>query len=536
MAKKSFFARHKKLWIILTIVLLLVVWMGSCISKTMKQSAQMLANMSKRETAVVERRDINDVVATTGAVVSKESKVVSAEVNNVIVESVSVKVGDHVNAGDVICILDSTDLKAELENANKEYSVSQKSNNLSMSSAKKELQEAKETKERTVTRQDEAVAKVKKEYDNAVEKTKAAKNTYEDAKKKTWETENALAETRQKLSELGEAPSISGSVSGSDAGVIVMTEDERQAMYDQLKESEATLMQALEQFGQAESLALNEYNAAAVAEDKCKEAYETSIETKDDTIRTQDSGIEKMQDSIKKTELSASVGDYKTLSGIETLEEQIENCVVTAPISGIITELKVEPGDRYTGTPIAMIEDVTAYEIETAVDEFSISKVEVGQKAVIKTNGTGDDILEGVVKSISPKAVPGQSDVYYSVIVELLTKEDRLRLDMTAKISIVVGGAENVLVVPYDAVFEDEDGRFYVEVKDDNPVATTDAANNANGFPMQQTKKIYVTKGTESSFYTEIMGDEIKEGMEVLLPKTQANDFMQMLQEEMGGM
>lgn len=537
MTKKSFFARHKKLWIILTIVLILVIWMGSCISKTMKQSAQMLANMSKRETAVVERRDINDVVATTGAVVSKDSKAISAEVNNVIVESVSVKVGDHVNAGDVICILDSSDLKADLENANKEYSVSQKTNSLSMSSAKKELQEAKETKNRTVTRQDEAVAKVKKEYDNAIEKTKAAKNTYEDAKKKTWETENALAETRQKLSELGEAPSISGSVSGSDAGVIVMTEDERQAMYDQLKESEATLMQALEQFGQAESLALNEYNAAAVAEDKCKEAYETSIETKDDTIRTQDSGIEKMQDSIKKTELSASVGDYKTLSGIETLEEQIENCVVTAPISGIITELKVEPGDRYTGTPIALIEDVTAYEIETAVDEFSISKVEVGQKAVIKTNGTGDDILEGVVKSISPKAInAGTGDVYYRVIIDLLTKEDRLRLDMTAKVSIVVGGAENVLVVPYDAVFEDEDGRFYVEVKDDNPVATSDATNNANGLPMEQTKKIYVTKGTESSFYTEIMGDEIKEGMEVLLPKTQANDFMQMLQEEMGGM
>ena len=536
MVKKSFFARHKKLWIILTIVLILVVWMGSCVAKAMKQSAEMLANMSKRETAVVERRDINDVVATTGSVVSKESKLISAEVNNVKVESVSVKVGDHVNAGDVICILDATDLQAELDNANKEYSVSKKTNNLSMNSAKKELKEAKESKERTITRQDETVAKVKKEYDNAVENTKKAKNTYEDAKRKTWETENALAETRQKLAELEALITVSGSVSGSDADVAAMTDEEKQALYNQLKESEGSLQQALEQFGQAESLALTEYNAAAVTEDKCKEAYETSIQTKDDTIRTQDSSIDKLQEGVTKSELSASVGDYKTLSGIESLEEQIANCVVTAPISGIVTELKVEPGDRYTGTPIALIEDVTAYEISTAVDEYSISKVEVGQKAVVKTNGTGDDVLEGVVKEVSPKAVEGQGDVYYRVTIELLTKEDRLRLDMTAKISIVVGGAENVLVVPYDAVFEDEDGRFYVEVKDENAAVSADAVKNNGGLPLDQTKKIYVTKGTESSFYTEIIGDEIKEGMEVLLPKTQANDFMQMLQEEMGGM
>lgn len=528
-----------KLWIILAIVLALVVWMGSCVAKTMKQSREMLANMNKRETAVVERRDIVDAVSASGTVTSKEQKMVAAEVANVKVESVSVKVGDYVKEGDVICRLDATSLQEELDNISKELNVSKKTTDMSLSSAQKEINEAKESRNRTASRQDESVAKVKKEYDNAIEKTKNAKNTYEDAKRKTWETENALAETRQKMAELEKQSSVSGTVSGSDAeSFAAMSQEEINAMYEQCKNSEAELLQVLEAAGQAESVALSEYNAAAVAEDKAKELYEQSIETKEDTLRTQDSSIDKLQDGLAKSKLSASVGDYKTKSSIESLEEQIENCVVTAPISGMITNVSVEAGDKYAGTTIAMIEDTSAYEITTYVDEYSISKVAVGQKAVVKTNGTGDDILDGIVKSVAPRAKQGVEDVYYEVIIGLNTKEDRLRLDMKAKISIVIESAENVLVVPYDAIYEDEDGRFYVEVKDDNAQIDPNdkAALTAATMGQIQTKKVYVTKGTESSFYTEIKGDEVKEGMEVVLPKTQASDFMSMLQEEMGGM
>ena len=53
------------------------------------------------------------------------------------------------------------------------------------------------------------------------------------------------------------------------------------------------------------------------------------------------------------------------------------------------------------------------------------------------------------------------------------------------------------------------------------------------------TRRIYVEKGIESDYYIEIISDEITEGMEVVIPKTES-DFnniqnMMMRQGPMGG-
>ena len=42
--------------------------------------------------------------------------------------------------------------------------------------------------------------------------------------------------------------------------------------------------------------------------------------------------------------------------------------------------------------------------VRLSVDEYDISKIEIGQAVQIRTNGTGDLELEGKVVSIAPHA------------------------------------------------------------------------------------------------------------------------------------
>lgn len=209
-------------------------------------------------------------------------------------------------------------------------------------------------------------------------------------------------------------------------------------------------------------------------------------------------------------------------------EEQLSKCTVTAPMSGIVTAVNLEEGDLYNGTAIVTIEDTSAYEISTEIDEYEIGKIKEGQKVVIKTNGTGDEELDGTVKSIAPRATAGGTEVTYEVIVSIDTPNELLRMDMTAKLSIILENKENVLTVPYEAVQEAEDGTYYIEVvkEDGNTQPEAEEQEKAPGTAEPnmlqdvKTERITVEKGIESDYYIEVTGASLKEGMEVVIPKS----------------
>ena len=78
--------------------------------------------------------------------------------------------------------------------------------------------------------------------------------------------------------------------------------------------------------------------------------------------------------------------------------------------------------------------------------------------------------------------------------------DDRMRVGMTAKASVILDSAKNVICVPYDCVKTNEDdGSFYVTVIEDDGTK----------------KDIKVKKGLESDYYVEVKGDGLKKGMTI---------------------
>lgn len=616
---KERLAKHKKILAALSAaVILLAISATVFASYRERRLEEMHAAMSSQETVPVERRTLVESISATGTVVSVMNKDVKADVTGIRVESVSVKAGDVVKEGDVICLLDPTDLEAELADARTSLNAVSGKTGVDLSASQRSLQEAEATRNIEAERGDQDIADAWNDYLKALTDLEEAESDYHVAmaatneKKGEYEyreeakgradgisvstdasgrlelefsnVKNELASYANKkvgngmitfeggmlnniyignpdlpayldmgnvkiVGSIDTAGSISQNSSGDEEVVLGEIEGllgkllEIWSRYVDAKSQEANFMAGYEdaqsdyQSLQAEvSEWKQKYNTAKSEESSLKAAYEQAILTADgkldvynqqvrsreDTARRNDSTVNSKADSLQISRLNASASGLSDKQQIKRYEEQIEACTVTAPIGGVITEMNVEAGDVYAGNVIAVIEDTSDYEIASEIDEYDIGRVKVGQKVVIKTNGTGDLEMEGRVKEIAPRATTGGTGVTYTVVVSMDSYCDELKMDMTAKLSIILESRNNVITVPYNSVQTDEEGSYYIEIvkgtgSESDRKSETEYTGQ-DGTSVRQTERIAVTKGMESDYYVEITGNGIEEGMEVIVP------------------
>lgn len=536
----KFIKKHKVGLIILAIVAAIIIGLVILIGKAVKNAESMLAEL-QNETAVVERRDLVTVVSTTGTVVSLESKSVTAEVSGVEIEQLLCAEGDIVNEGDLICVLSADDLNKQLADATASKENTAASSNLQINSANRQLNDTQTNNAITKERNDKKVADSKEDVKDYEALRDQSYDQYWAAMTEANEYQAKVEEASKKVTKL--TKELAGAdVSGSD---LINIETKLTAARNELDKYQTLASQA----NAAASQHLANYNSYIATINQLEGSYDSIKEAADDAARAGESSAAASRDSITSAKLSKESLMMSADNQIEAINKQIDACKVYAPISGMITSVNVAVGDKYMGTAIVTIENVEGYEISTQIDEYDISKIEVGQKVMIKTNGTGDDMLEGHVKSVAPRASMESSamgTVKYNVIISVDTKNTALRLDMTAKLSIVLSESKNALTVPYDAVSTDEDGNTYVTLANKGALgnaATSNGDSTANGSSKSAQDslaalglggtKVYVTIGISNDYYSEIIAGDIKEGDEVTVQRELSDiyDFSSLLEE-----
>lgn len=615
---RTILMKHKKIGILILLVIII-----SLISVFVSRAGNLKKERQNtgliQETALVEKRTLVDSISASGTVTSIESKDVTANVTGVKVESISVKAGDVVKEGDVICILDSTDIEADLQDAKTSLSATSAKTTVDLTAAERSFNEAQVTRNIEIERSNQDVAdawndylmavtdaeEAEADYNDAINTTNEKRGEYEYRKELLEEAEESLnnasggntAQNSQLETEFSNyVNELKGYLEGlddkvtvmdgaydnlyltntnlstytsqnivtvntdalgdTDSGEISATVDgylsglkDIQTRYQQNVDSESEyqkLQSEYQELSAEVSTWEQKYNSAQTNENSLKTAYEQAITTadskldtynqkvrsKDDTVRNNDSTVSTKEENLKNSQLNATTSGLSDKQQIEQYEEQIAECTVTAPISGVITAVNVEEGANYSGAAIVSIEDISDYEITCEIDEYDISKIQIGQKTIIRTNGTGDKEFEGTVAEIAPRATSGGTNVTYTVGISIDSSCSELRMDMTAKLSIILESKENVLTVPYDAVQEDEKGNFYIEVLAEETEEITETEEIINPEEEEgvqntqevQIEKVIITKGIESDYYVEIKGTGLKEGMKVVVPLSDSED------------
>ena len=496
---KEWFKKHKKLVIFLIIVLIIVGSIAGCVSKVKKATAAVLESLAT-QTDTVEKRDISEYISCSGTIISNDSVTVSSTTSGVEILSINVEAGDYVNEGDVIATLDTSDLETQLADAKKVAEVNQANSDLTYANSIMTYQQQDHNNKDILHKNDTNLDNLSDNYD-------AAFDRYNEA-------------------------SISLSIARLNFDQI----DSSWADSDDIDKKKA-YQQALLNLQSAE----HAYGSAERALNKASGDY--NYEEGDKTLDDRDANITLQQNAntLFQSMNNHSIAGISDQQNIRTISQKIENGTIKAPVSGYITSVNATEGSTYAGGGIVVIEDLSKLRVSANISEYDITSVRVGQNVVIKTNATGKQEMKGVVSEIAPRSTKatattgqvsgGTTSVSYNVIIDILDPIDGLKLDMSAKLKIMVSEVSNVLSVPFEAVQEDEEG-YYVEVVDNPGVSIEAASKNKGSMPSApESHKVYVTKGAEGNVYVEISGEGISEGVEVIVPVSDemGNDIFSMM-------
>lgn len=196
-----------------------------------------------------------------------------------------------------------------------------------------------------------------------------------------------------------------------------------------------------------------------------------------------------------------------------------------------MTAVGIEEGELYNGSDMIQIDDDSSYVISTTVDEYDISKVKEGQRVAVLTEATGEDEIQGEIRFVAPttgsssltgvssqsaggtgmSSTASSTSSGYEVKIDVKTEDERLRMGLTAKCSIVLEEVQDVYAVPYDAIHENSNGSSVVYVSE-----KTEEGKSFTEIPVE--------KGMESDYYVEISGDQLREGMQILIPTDAVSD------------
>jgi len=148
--------------------------------------------------------------------------------------------------------------------------------------------------------------------------------------------------------------------------------------------------------------------------------------------------------------------------------DRVGKTVLKAPLSGLITKLNVEKGERavpgFQSNPIATlmtIADMSVIEAEIQVDEADIVHVTLEAPAEVEVDAMRDVRFAGVVSEIGHSPIQAassgggsqnQEGKDFKVVVRLLAPSPQLRPSVTATAEIVTAVRTDCLVVPLQAL------------------------------------------------------------------------------------
>lgn len=142
---------------------------------------------------------------------------------------------------------------------------------------------------------------------------------------------------------------------------------------------------------------------------------------------------------------------------------------IRAPASGIVTTLSLQSGAITTyNTAVGTISDPNSLRLRMSVNEVDADRVQEGDPVVFRAAATGSSKYAGTVARVFPAATQTISGLSQQTVVGLYVapQGDTSRLKPGYSVNGVVrkGSATPVLILPYEAILQDDANREYVYV------------------------------------------------------------------------
>ncbi|CAN5499892.1 efflux RND transporter periplasmic adaptor subunit [soil metagenome] len=150
-------------------------------------------------------------------------------------------------------------------------------------------------------------------------------------------------------------------------------------------------------------------------------------------------------------------------AGLGSIKYDVSKTTIYAPMSGVITKLNNEVGEKVLGTVqnigsnIMTISDLSLMECQVDVSEADVTMIHLGDTANVTVDAFSDKIFKGyvyeVANSATSKGTGTQEEVVnFTVKIRIIGNEFELRPGMSCTASIDVAKKFNVLSVPIQSI------------------------------------------------------------------------------------
>jgi RND family efflux transporter MFP subunit len=161
---------------------------------------------------------------------------------------------------------------------------------------------------------------------------------------------------------------------------------------------------------------------------------------------------------------------------LESAQEALQGATLVAPITGTVTEVNAEVGEKVSGTDsgngttVVVLANLDQPVVQFWIEESELSNVAVGHPVRIVFEALPDLTYEGEITRIDPVLVTVGNTTALQVWASIDTAAHPVALlgDMNVEVEVVAGEALNVPLVPVQALRELGEDQYAVFVVKDN--------------------------------------------------------------------
>lgn len=411
--------KFKKTAAIITASVMLISLAGCGQSESAKPAAKTAVNVSVH---TVESGNVTNSASYTGEIKEGDTASVSARVSAKVV-SINVEEGTYVNAGDVLAVLDSSDIQLAYNQALAAYNSAKANYDMTKNA----------TTVQAETQARQAVSASQIEHDNALSAYNREKALY-DGDTSLVAARNALNDANLNYSRMQQLFDL-GSVS--------------QLELDAAKNAAAN--------AQANVSSLESAKQASL--DAAKTRYENAVNNLNSAKETLNLTVN-VTNKQSTTVAGASVESAK--AALDIASHNLANTSITAPISGYVASKNIKKGQMASpGIEVFSIKNTSNVEAEFSVTESVIPYVSVGTRAVVSVKSAGIENIEATVSAVNQ--TKDMQTGLYKVKVSIANDDSLLKVGMFADVSLALQSRDDVIKIPLEATLQ-EGETMYVYV------------------------------------------------------------------------
>lgn len=191
------------------------------------------------------------------------------------------------------------------------------------------------------------------------------------------------------------------------------------------------------------------------------------------TLKNNETELERIRALFEEGGVSQS--DYETAEltynvSKSSYDNLLENTVLCAPVSGVITARNYDSGDMYAmSSPIYTLQQITPVKLLVPVSEMDYTNVKQGDKVTLTVDAIPGRTFSGSIVRVYPVIDPTSHT--FNAEVHVPNTDRAIRPGMYARVTVTYG-VNNSIVLPDTAILKQQGSgvRTVFILKDDNTV------------------------------------------------------------------